>query len=123
MDFFYIYNMELKIVNKKDKPNVCLCDVDVCLIPKKWLHLVKHDKESVSKEAIKKYVTNKHLKNVYMTLINGEFPTAVTKERVLKSIWRSLNINDKFEDLYLELSNIQIKRTLPINYNFDYEKH
>lgn len=115
--------MEINFFNKKEQPQVCFCDIDVTITPKKWLHLVNHEKESVRKDAKKKYVINKHLKNVYMTLINGKFPTAVTEERVLKSIWRTLKSKDKFEDLYLELTNIKIKNTSPINYEFDYEKH
>jgi len=115
--------MEITLVNKKDKPQVCLCDLDVFITPKKWLHLVKHENESVRKDAIKKHVTKKSFTNMYMTLLNGKFPTAITEERLLRNIWRAINSKDKFEDLSLEIRDIKIKSTSPINYEFDYEKH
>lgn len=115
--------MELNLVNKKAQPEVCICNIDVTITPKKWLHMVNHERESVRKDAVNKYVSKISLKNFCLTLLDGKFPTVKTEERLLKSIWRASNSKDKFEDLSLKIIKLDIKCSSPINYEFDYEKH
>ena len=115
--------MESNIVYKNMKPYVCICDFEVVVKPKKWMHRITHEKIAVRKEAVEKYVYSFKLENYPITLDeNGKFPTENTKNRVLKSIWMYSRKKGKYEDVNLELININIKHKSKVSYDFDYSK-
>jgi hypothetical protein len=108
-----------------EKPSVCICDLTVLVTPKKIINRIKRGTAREKKEAIEKNVYSIKLKDYPITLnsFTKEFPTEKTKQRVLKSIWINTKQKKQFDSVFLQVENINIKKTSNLGYEFDYSKH
>ena len=94
---------------QKEIPQVYVADFTVRYAPKKEMAKIKSDKPSVREKAIKTHVK--------------EFPTKATKDRILKSIWRSKKIKGDFKNFMVYAKNIKVKGNMgKVSYKFDYNK-
>lgn len=110
------------MILEKTKPFVCICDFVVVVKPLKHLHRLEHERASVRKDAVEKYVTKFSLENYPITLDeNGNFPTERTKSRVLRSIWMYGRKKGAYEDVSLSLINVSIKSKSRVSYDFNYD--
>lgn len=114
--------MEVKNVENKIKPLVCIGDYTIRFVEKKNLNKIKHKDRSV-REKYANLVREASVTNYPITLdANGKFPTKNTEKRVLKSIWSYLKLKGNIENFMVFIKQSNIKHSSPVSYDFDYEK-
>jgi len=114
--------MEVKNVEKKIKPLVCISDFTIRFVEKKDMNKIKH-KDPATRKKYAHLIKEASLNNYPITLgADKKFPTKNTEKRVLKSIWSYLNLKGNIENFSVFIKDINVKHSSPVSYDFDYSK-
>ena len=115
--------MEVKNVENKNKPYVCISDFTLTFVEKKWMPKINSKNPKTARETRAKYFKEHKFRDYPITLDeDGRFPTEKTKKRVLLSAWRSFQKKNNFENFIMNIKDVNIKSKSQVSYDFNYEK-
>jgi hypothetical protein len=108
---------------QKEIPQVCISNFTIRYAPKKEMSKIKSDSKAVRDKAVKAHVKEFKM-NLYPITLNknNDFPTKVTKERVLSSIWKYKKIKGDYSNFIVFIKDVSVVSRSNVSYKFDYDK-
>tara|TARA_R110002126_G_scaffold94290_3_gene222683 strand:- start:571 stop:942 length:372 start_codon:yes stop_codon:yes gene_type:complete len=122
--------MEVKNVENKIKPFVCIASFKLTYVEKKHFPKIKSKNIKTAKDSRAKYIKTQSFVDHPITLERYSegtaeayrFPTKKTEKRVLQGVWAIIGKKNSFDSFAMYITDINVKSKSHVSYDFDYEK-